>query len=244
MLEGLYSAAAGMDAQQQRLDAISNDLANIDTPGYQSQRVGFEDLLYNSAGSSSGTGVTIGTGAAATNLGPSQSTSALEQTGQPLDVAIVGNAYLEVKQTNGTMALTRNGSLQLDSSGRLTTADGLLVQPPITAPAGVSASDITIGQDGTVSAQGKTLGKLAIVNVPAPEQLTAAGSSLFTANASSGAIKPVPGATVEQGSLNSSDVDLATEMTAMMDTEQSYSMTSKALDIQSQMLQIANEVKQ
>jgi flagellar basal-body rod protein FlgG len=243
MLEGLYSAAAGMDAQQQRLDAISNDLANIDTPGYQSQRVGFEDLLYNSA-SGSAAGVTIGTGAAATDLGPSQGASALEQTGEPLDVAVVGNAYLEVKQTDGTMALTRNGSLQLDSRGRLTTPGGLLVQPPITAPAGVSPSDITISEDGTVSAQGKTLGKLALVNVPAPGQLTATGNSLFTANASSGAIKPASGATVEQGSLNSSDVDLATEMTAMMDTEQSYSMTSKALDIQSQMLQIANQVRQ
>jgi flagellar basal-body rod protein FlgG len=243
MLEGLYSAAAGMDAQQQRLDAISNDLANLDTPGYQSQRVGFEDLLYNSA-AGSGAGVTIGTGAAATDLGPSEEASALEQTGEPLDVAVVGNAYLEVKQTNGTTALTRNGALQLDSRGRLSTAGGLLVQPPITAPAGVAASDITIGEDGTVSAQGKTLGKLALVNVPAPGQLTAAGNSLFTANASSGAIKPAAGATVQQGSLNSSDVDLATEMTAMMDTEQSYSMTSKALDIQSQMLQIANQVKQ
>src|SRR5271167_1867668 len=106
MLEGLYSAAAGMEAQQQRLDSISNDLANLDTPGYQSERVGFEDLLYNTAGGTSGTGVTTGTGAAAITLGPSQRASTLQQTGQPLDVGIVGDAYLEVKQPDGTQALT------------------------------------------------------------------------------------------------------------------------------------------
>jgi flagellar basal-body rod protein FlgG len=248
MLEGLYSAAAGMDAQQQRLDSISNDLANLDTPGYQAQRVGFEDLLYNAPGGANGsgasTGVTVGTGAAALDLGPTQASSAIEPTGQPLDVAISGNAYLEVKQTDGTPALTRNGSLEVDGLGRLTTAGGLLVQPPITIPAGTSAADISIATNGTVTVQGHALGKIALVTVPAPEQLTSNGSSLFVANAASGAIRAASGATIEQGSLNSSNVSIATEMVDMMDAEQSYSMQSKALNIQAQMAQIANEVRQ
>jgi flagellar basal-body rod protein FlgG len=244
MLEGLYSAAAGMEAQQQQLDVISNDLANMDTPGYQSERIGFEDLLYNSAGADEGSGVTVGTGSAAVDLGPSQDTAPISSTGQPLDVAINGNAYFEVKQADGSLALTRNGSFQLDGSGRLTTATGQLVQPPITVPSGYTAADVVIGSDGTVSVAGQKLGQLALVNVTAPGQLTAVGDSLFVANSASGPTSAVSSATVEQGSLNGSDVDLATEMVQMMNVEQSYSMTSKAIDIQNQMMQIANQVRQ
>jgi flagellar basal-body rod protein FlgG len=243
MLEGLYSAAAGMQAQQERLDAISNDLANLDTPGYQSERVGFEDLLYSAAAPSQGSGVTVGAGAQAVNLGPSQVGGGVQQTGDPLDLAIDGDAYFEVKQSDGTTALTLNGQLQIDGKGQLTTGSGMLVQPPITVPSGTSPSDVTIDSDGTVSANGKTLGKLALVTVAAPEQLTPVGDSLLVPSAASGTPHAATGATVIQGSLNTSNVDLATEMTQMMDAQQSYSMASKALDIQSQMAQIANQVR-
>jgi flagellar basal-body rod protein FlgG len=243
MLEGLYSAGAGMQAQQERLDAISNDLANLDTPGYQSERVGFEDLLYSSASPTQGSGVTVGNGAQAVSLGPSQVSGGIEPTGEPLDLAIDGNAYFEVKQPGGTTALTLNGQLQIDGKGQLTTGSGLIVQPPITIPSGVSASDVTVAGDGTVSANGKTLGKIALMTVAAPGQLTPTGDSLLLPSAASGTPHAATGASVVQGSLNSSDVDLATEMTQMIDAEQSYSMASKALDIQSQMAQIANNVR-
>jgi flagellar basal-body rod protein FlgG len=243
MLEGLYSAAAGMQAQQTSLDAISNDLANMDTPGYQSERVGFEDLLYSAAAPTQAAGVTVGAGAQALNLGPSQVSGGVQQTGQPLDVAIDGDAYFEVKQPDGTTALTLNGQFELDANGQLVTGSGMIVQPPITVPSGVSASDITIAGDGTVSANGKTLGKLAIVTVAAPEQLTPSGDSLLLPSTASGSPHAATTASVVQGSLNTSNVDLASEMTQMMGVENSYSMASKAIDIQSQMLQIANQVR-
>jgi flagellar basal-body rod protein FlgG len=243
MLEGLYSAAAGMEAQQQRLDGISNDLANLDTPGFQAERVGFEDLLYSSAGATQGTGVTIGAGAAATNLGPSQVSGTVSQTGEPLDLAINGDAYFEVKQPDGTDALTRNGQFQLDGKGQLLTAQGMVVQPPITVPAGVTASDVSVGPDGTVSADGKKLGTLALVTVAAPGQLAEAGNSLLLPTTASGAIVKATGSSVVQGALNSSDVNLADEMVQMMGVEQTYSMDSKAIDIQAQMLSIANQVR-
>jgi flagellar basal-body rod protein FlgG len=243
MLEGLYSAAAGMEAQQTRLDSISNDLANLDTPGYQSERVGFEDLLYNAADPTQGAGVSVGSGSAALNLGPSQQQAGVQQTGQPLDLALDGNAYFEVKQPDGTLALTRNGQFQLDSAGQLTTASGMPLQPPIKVPAGTQPSDITIGGDGSVVVAGKTIGKIALVTVAAPGQLTPSGQSLLLPSAASGTPKAATGASVIQGSLNNSDVDLATAMTQMMDAEQTYSMTSKAIDIQAQMLQIANQVR-
>jgi len=243
MLEGLYSAAAGMEAQQNRLDAISNDLANASTPGYQSQRVGFESLLYNAAPNGQGANASVGAGAAVVNLGPSQASGGVVQTGQPLDLAVDGNAYFEVKQPDGSTALTLNGTFELDAKGRLTTGSGLLVQPPITVPAGVSANQLTIGGDGSVSVSGKVIGKIGLFSVPAPEQLTPTGNSLLVANAASGAPKAATGASVIQGSLNNSNVDLATSMTQMLDAQQTYSLTSKAIDMQAQMLQIANQLR-
>jgi flagellar basal-body rod protein FlgG len=243
MLEGLYSAAAGMEAQQQRLDSISNDVANLDTPGYQADRVGFEDLLYSAAPATQGSGVTVGAGSQATSLGPSQVSAGVQQTGQPLDLAINGNGYFEVKDASGTTALTRNGEFQLDAKGQLVNGSGMIVQPPITVPSGTSASDVTVSGDGSVIVAGRTVGKIALVTVPAPGQLTPAGDSLLLPSSASGTPGAATTATMIQGSLNNSDVDLASSMTQMMDAEQGYSMASKAIDIQSQMLQIANQVR-
>ncbi len=243
MVEGLFSAAAGMAAQQQRLDAISNDIANADTDGYQAERLGFQDLLYNPAGGTSGAGVATGTGTALTQLGTSQVQGPMDQTGRTLDVALNGPGYLEVRRADGSTGLTRNGSLALDATGQLTTADGSIVQPPIKVPAGVAESQISIGPDGTVSGAGRTLGKLAIVTVPAPAQLTAAGNTMYTPSAASGAVRAATGTTVRQGALEGSNVDINTEMVAMMDAQNSYSLDSEAIKLQQQMMQTADAVK-
>ncbi len=243
MVAGLFSAAAGMAAQQQRLDAISNDISNADTDGYQAERLGFQDLLYSPAGSTSGAGVATGAGAALTQLGTSQAQGAIQQTGRTLDVALNGPGYLEIRRADGSTGLTRNGALGLDASGQLTTADGSLVQPPITVPKNVSESQISIGPDGTVSGAGRTLGKLAIVTVPAPAQLAAGGNTTYTPTAGSGAVRAVTGTTVRQGALEASNVDISTEMVAMMDAQRSYSLDSEAIKLQQQMMQTADAVK-
>jgi flagellar basal-body rod protein FlgG len=243
MLEGLYSAASGMDAQQQRLDAISNDIANIDTTGYQSERIGFESLLNNSAGSAGAPGVSVGTGAAAVSLGPSQVGGPVTQTGQPLDLAISGDAYFQVRRGDGSIALTRDGSFQLDAGRRLTNAQGQPVQPPITLPSGVQPSDVKISTDGTLTAAGKKIGQISLVTVPAPEQLTQVSGNLLTPSAASGAVRPASGATLQQGALSGSNVDLASAMTQMMDAQQSYDLSSRAISIEQQMLTIANQIK-
>src|SRR5919107_3370231 len=124
MLEGLHSAAAGMAAQQQRLDAVANDLANANTVGYKHQRVGFRDLVYEQAGRSSTQGVRTGHGSAAVDAGKSFGQGALQRTDRPLDVAIQGEGFLRVKLANGTQALTREGGLHVDGRGRLTTSSG------------------------------------------------------------------------------------------------------------------------
>ena len=241
MLEGLYSAASGMEAQQQQFDAISNDMANVDTPGYQSTVIGFHDLLYSNG--EYGSNVATGAGAQAEQMGYDQSQGAIQQTGQPLDVAVNGPGYLEVRRQDGTIGMTRNGALQLNDKRQLTTQTGMLVQPPITIPAGVDPSQVSIAANGTVSVGKQTLGKLSLVDVPAPNGLVADGDSVFSATAASGAIRAAKGTSVQQGALEGSNVNMGDEMSKMMDAQQQYSMGSQAIQYQAQMLQIANEIK-
>jgi flagellar basal-body rod protein FlgG len=241
MFEGLYAAASGMSAQQQQFDAISNDMANVDTPGYQSTIIGFHDLLYSNG--AYGSNVATGAGTQAEQMGYDQSQGAIQQTGQPLDVAVNGPGYLEVRRQDGTIGMTRNGALQFNDKRQLTTQTGMLVQPPITIPAGVDPSQVSIASTGTVSVGKQTLGKLSLVEVPAPNGLVADGDSVFSATAASGAIRAAKGTSVQQGALEGSNVNLGDEMSKMMDAQQQYAMGSQAIQYQAQMLQIANEIK-
>ncbi len=241
MLEGLYSAASGMEAQQQQFNSISNNIANIDTPGYQSTIVGFHDLLYSNGGY--GSNVPTGAGAEAQVVGYDQSEGAIEQTGQPLDVAINGSGFLEVRRQDGTIGLTRDGSMQLNEKRQLTTQTGMLVQPPITIPSGVDIHQVSISPNGTVQAAGKTLGKLSLVDVPAANGLVPDGDNVFSATAASGAIVPAKNATLQQGSLKGSNVNLGDEMAKMETAQQEYQMSSQAVQYQAQMLQIADQIK-
>ena len=241
MLEGLYAAASGMESQQQQFDAISNDLSNIDTPGYQSAIVGFHDLLYSNGGYAGN--VPTGAGSAARIVGRNQSEGAIQVTNRPLDVAIQGPGYLEVRRPDGTIGLTRNGALEVGPTGQLTNQQGMPLQPPISLPTGVAMSDVKISANGTVTAAGRQVGKLALVTVPSPDNLTPVGDSMFTASAASGAIRPATGATLQQGALEGSNVDMAQAMSTLVTAQRTYAMDSSAIQDQNQMLQIANEIK-
>jgi flagellar basal-body rod protein FlgG len=244
MLEGLYTAAAGMAAQQQRMDALSNDVANVNTSGYKRVRIGFRDLVYQQAGASA-TGVQTGSGAAAVQLGRGYEQGSLQKTDQPFDLAIAGDGYFQVRQAStGQLALTRNGSLQLDATGQLVTAEGDALVPPFQLPRGVDPAHVTIGADGTITAGTRRLGQIQLVTVPAPTGLAAAGNGYFTVTAASGGVRRAPAATLTQGALEGSNVNLADAMVDMMDAQRSYSMASKAIHMQDQMMEIANGVKQ
>lgn len=243
MLGGLYTAASGMEAQQQQMDALANDIANVSTSGYQSSRVGFHDLLYSSSGSASGSTVATGAGAASQVVGRSQTQGQIQLTGRTFDVAISGPGYIEVRRPDGTIGLTRNGGLQIDAQGRLTNQLGMLVQPPITVPAGVNPSDVKIDPSGNVSAGSQQLGQIQLVTVPNPDGLVGDGDSVLSATAASGTIRTATGATLQQGALEASNVDVSTAMVAMIDAQRAFSMGSKAVQFQDQMLQIANQVK-
>jgi flagellar basal-body rod protein FlgG len=244
MLENLNIAAAGMLAQQDRIDAVANDLANANTTGYKHVRVGFEDLVYTDAGRAQGGGVRIGSGVATTDAGRSFTQGALEQTGEPLDVAIQGEGFLRVKLPDGREGLTRDGSLHADGRGRLATGSGALVQPPVTIPAGTPLGKVSIAPDGTISAAGRRIGRLELLTVRAPGALVSAGDNAFVATAASGRAVPAPRATVvTQGALESSNVDMADAMTEMIDAQRSYELASKAITTADEMAQIANQIR-
>jgi flagellar basal-body rod protein FlgG len=243
MLQGLYAAASGMEAQQTEFDAISNDLANLNTPGYQSTEVGFHDLLYSGGGSASGSTVATGTGAASSIVGRSQTEGALQTTNNPLDVAITGPGFLQVRRSDGTIGLTRNGSLQLDAQSRLTDQQGNPLVPPIQLPKGMQPGQMHIAANGTVTAGGRTLGRIPLVDVPAPTQLQPDGGSLYSVTAGSGPARPARGSGLQQGALEGSNVDVSQAMTDMIDAQRTYQMSSQAIQYQDQMLQIADQLK-
>jgi flagellar basal-body rod protein FlgG len=242
MLEGMYAAASGMAAQQQQLDSIGNDLANVSTTGYKAQRTGFRDLLYNQV-TIAGTTTAVGAGAATEEVGRDQREGTVQRTDNPLDLAIEGSGYFTVKRANGSIALTRDGSFQLDAQGRLTTAEGNLLDPPIALPKGTDPSEVAIGPDGTVRVGTRTIGKIALVDVAAPDRMLAAGGNLFTTTAASGAPRPQASATIHQGAVEGSNVDVGSEMVRMVSAQRAYQLESSAIQTENQMLSIANQLR-
>ncbi|HTW40807.1 MAG TPA: flagellar hook-basal body protein [Solirubrobacteraceae bacterium] len=241
MLEGLYSAAAGMSAQQEQLNAIANDLANVSTSGYKSERVAFNDLLYNPV-KLAGTETTAGSGASAKVIGRSEAQGTLQETGDPLDLAIEGPGYFQLKRANGEVALTRNGSFSVDASGTIVNSEGNRLSPPIKLPKGFAAEKLSIAPDGTVFAGTKKLGQIKLVTVTSPEHLRADGGSEFTPTAQSGTVHAANGK-IHQGALEGSNVNLASDMALMASTQRNYQMMSTAIQTESQMMSIANQLR-
>lgn len=243
MLAGLYSAAAGMEAQQNHLDALANDLANVSTTGYKSERVGFHDLIYQLAGRGAGAGVRTGAGAASMLIGRNQSQGALVPTGRQLDVALEGPGFIQVRGANGNVELTRDGNLGVNADGYLETAGGQQLEPPVKLPQGVDESEVSIAADGTVSAAGRRLGQIAIVTVANPDGLEAAGENLFRPTAASGALQGANGTKVQQGVLESSNVDMANTTVEMMNAQRGYELNSRVIQTQDEVLAVANGIK-
>ncbi len=242
MLDGLLTAAAGLSAQQTQLDAVANDMANVNTDGYKSERVAFDDLLYSKV-DMAGTETTAGAGASATIIGRSQTQGALKETGNPLDLAIDGPGYFQVTRPNGQAALTRDGSFSIDATGTLVDAEGNRLSPTVKLPAGVSPSEVGIDAYGTVRVGAKRVGQVNLVNVAAPGQMIALGGSLFGPTAQSGEPQPAQNARILQGALEQSNVDLGSEMTSLVTTERAFQMDSEAIQNDSQMLSIANQLR-
>ena len=242
MLEGLYTAAAGMAAQQQRMDATSNDIANVNTAGYKKVRTGFRDLVYTAQGDLAPNART-GSGAAMVQIGRGQQQGALRLTSEPFDLAIQGEGYFQVRRPDGQLALTRDGSFRVDERGQVVSNSGALLAPGLRVPAGVDPADVSIGANGVVTAAGRTIGRINLVTVGSPTGLEAAGNNQYLPTATSGPIRAAGTATIQQGALEASNVDLGDSMVDLLDAQRSYQMGSRAVQMQDKMMEIANGLK-
>jgi flagellar basal-body rod protein FlgG len=243
MLEGMYTAAAGMAAQQSRLDAVANDLANASTTGYKRVRMAYRDLAYTQGTQGATTAVRLGAGAAASMIGRDDRQGAVQETGNPLDVAIEGSGYIQLR-VNGQQWLTRDGNLQIDAQGRLATQDGALLDPPVTLPKGTQPDQVSIATDGTVSVAGRKAGQIRLVAVPNPAGLDGGESNRFQATAASGAVSAAPATSaLHSGVLEASNVDMGDAMADMIDAQRSFQLASKAIQVADQALEIANGIK-
>ncbi len=175
-------------------------------------------------------------------MGRSEGQGALKETGNPLDLAVEGEGYFQVTRPDGSLGLTRDGAFDVDANGQIVDSQGNRLHPPISLPKGVLAGELRIAQDGTVTAAGKRLGRIELVDVPAPDHLAAEGGGLLVAGAASGAPKAASGH-IHQGALEDSNVDIGRDMATMMTAERAFQMQSTAIQTESQMMAIANELR-
>ncbi len=255
MNQALWIAKTGLDAQQTRMEVVSNNIANVNTTGFKRERAVFEDLLYQNirqVGASSTqdtqlpSGFSLGTGVRVVATEKLHSQGNLTNTGNPLDLAVQGKGFFQVLMPDGSLAYTRDGSFQVNQDGQLVTSSGYQVQPAITVPEG--AQSVTIGSDGTVSVllpgsvAATQVGSLQLTNFINPAGLQAIGQNLLLESGSSGAPQTgTPGlnglGTLTQGSVESSNVNIAEELVNMIETQRAYEMNSKAIQSADQMLQ-------
>ncbi len=255
MNQALWIAKTGLDAQQTRMEVVSNNIANVSTTGFKRERAVFEDLLYQNisqVGASSTqdtqlpSGFSIGTGVRVVATEKLHGQGNLTNTGNPLDMAVQGKGFFQILMPDGSLAYTRDGSFQVNQDGQLVTSSGYQVQPAITVPEG--AQSITIGSDGTVSvllpgsATATQVGSLQLTNFINPAGLQAIGQNLLLESGSSGAPQTgTPGlnglGTLMQGAVESSNVNIAEELVNMIETQRAYEMNSKAIQSADQMLQ-------
>ena len=254
MIRSLWIAKTGLDAQQTQLDVISNNLANVSTNGFKRARAVFEDLLYQTlrqpgAQSSQQTtipsGLQLGAGVRPISTEKIFNQGSLTQTNNPLDIAINGQGFFQIQMPDGTLSYTRDGSFQKDSTGQLVTSSGYPLSPALIVPA--NATSVTIGRDGVVSVlqAGSTtptqVGTIQLAGFINQGGLQSTGENLFVETASSGTPTPnTPGTNgaglLNQGYVETSNVNVAEELVNMIQTQRAYEINSKSITTSDQML--------
>ncbi len=261
-MRALNIAATGMDAQQTRVEVISNNLANMSTTAYNARRADFADLHYQqvqragTVNAADGTvlpaGVQLGLGVrpAAVSMEVAQGT--LETTGGDLDLAIEGAGYLEITLPSGISAYTRDGALNRTGDGLIVTADGYPVVPEITIPD--EARSLTINGDGEVyvyfddQVEAQLLGQFSLVSFTNEKGLEAIGSNLYLETAASG--QPLVGdpgvdgrGTLRQGYLEASSVDAVREITELIEAQRGYELNAKVITAADQMMGATTQIR-
>jgi len=254
----LWNAKTGLDAQQTRISVIANNLANANTTGFKRDRAVFEDLIYQTVrqpGAQSSqdteipTGLQVGTGVRIVATEKLFSQGGVTQTDNPLDMSIQGNGFFQILLPDGTLGYTRDGTFAVDGDGQLVNSSGYALQPSINIPANVL--NITVGTDGTVSAQSSgsaaptQVGNIQLVNFINPTGLQARGGNLLFETAASGSPQVGTPASdglgsINQGSLETANVNIVEELIGMIETQRVYEVNSRAIETISSMLEFVN----
>ncbi|MBC7384631.1 MAG: flagellar basal-body rod protein FlgG [Cryobacterium sp.] len=260
MIQTLHTAATALEAQSANLERISNDLANVNTDGFKRGRTEFSELMYKTdrepgtqvgatsqtpVGIQTGLGVKVGASHRIFEQGPSK------QTGNPMDMMIEGRGFIPVQRTNGEVAYTRAGAFHRDAQGRMMLANGSQLVPNVVLPANALA--ITIAPNGEIkavlpNAEETTLGQIQLATFVNEQGLSSSGDGLYRPTQASGApIQSIPGedgvGQVAQGALEASNVNVASSMVEMIQTQRAYEMGTKLLGIADQMLNATVNLK-
>jgi flagellar basal-body rod protein FlgG len=256
----MWSAASGMHAQQMQIDTIANNLANVNTNGFKRSRAQFADLMYqtlnapgapSSSNSRSPAGIQLGLGVRPGAIKKLFSQGAFKNTEGPLDFVIQGRGFFKILMPDGTTAYTRDGAFTANRDGQLVTAQGYLLDPPITLPP--DTLTITVGIDGTVSVTqpgqeaATELGQLELANFVNPAGLRSIGGNLYQPTEASGdATEGTPGldglGTIGQGFLELSNVSIVTELVDMIAAQRAYELNSRAVKASDEMMQQVNSL--
>ncbi len=261
-MKSLSIAATGMLAQQTNVDVIANNIANMNTTGFKRFRPEFQDLLYQNLrrvgaeSSDSGTivpnGVQIGVGVKTASVYRVTEQGSLISTANALDVAIQGPGYFQVELPNGDSAFTRAGSFQLSAQGQIVNADGYTISPGVSIPS--DAVDITINANGQVQAKidgqvtPQNVGTLDLVSFANGAGLESIGGNLLLETPSSGAPSTSsPGSPgfgfLQQGFIETSNVDAVSEITALIAAQRAYEMNSKVITTADEMMRTSSQLR-
>ncbi|MEZ5937978.1 MAG: flagellar basal-body rod protein FlgG [Hyphomonadaceae bacterium] len=261
-MRALNTAATGMEAQQLNVEVIANNIANMNTTGFKRQRAEFQDLLYQNvervgvtssdAGNIVPTGVQVGVGVKAGSVYRVMEQGGLTQTQNNYDVAVEGEGYFIVQLPDGRDSYTRAGNFSLNADGQIVTKDGFVVSPGITVP--TTAIGVSINREGVVQAvfadgtAPQDVGAFELSRFVNPAGLEAIGDNLFLETPASGTAQraqagEVGYGTIQQGYLETSNVNAVTEISSLITAQRAYEMNSKVITTTDEMLRTTSNLR-
>ncbi len=260
MFKSLFTAASGLQGQQAYIDTVANNLANVNTNGFKSSQLNFQDLLYQTEiipgtevteGNQSPTGLEIGSGVRVASSSKLFKQGELEQTGRDMDLAIHGGGFFRIQMPDGTVGFSRDGAFGLDGQRRIVNSNGRPLADNITVPS--NATFISVSNDGKVyvavdgAAEMQEVGSITLATFANPAGLSSLGDNLYSETVASGAPNTgTPGlngiGVIRQGYLERSNVDVVTELVRMITAQRAYEVNTKAITIADKMLQESNNL--
>ena len=255
MLTTLWTSKSGLNANQEKLDVISNNIANVNTTGYKKVNAGFKDLISSSldewGNPLNDKTAKVGSGVKTGNFTKDNSQGGLQTTNQKTDLALDGNGYFKVISSNGTEYYTRDGSFKLDSYGRLVTANGNILEVQYANGysqnnTGLTADNFTINKKGEIFAENngnfEKVGEIAVYTAVGNDAFTSVGDNLFK-ELNGVQVYRTLDADMYQGYLEVSNVDLSQEMTDMIVTQRAFQLSSKGITAADEMWEMINNLR-